>query len=60
VIALGDRILKKLHLAKIIVSAVASALVIFVVLKLGIPPPIMFYVIVAAIAAVNAAVWIFL
>ena len=55
-----DHILKKLHLAKIIVSAVASALVIFIVLKLGILPPIMFYVIGAAIAAVNAAVWIFL
>lgn len=53
-------VLKKLHLAKIIVSAVASALVIFVVLKLGIPPPFMFYVMGAAIAAVNAAVWIFL
>ena len=59
-IAERDHILKKLHLAKIIVSAVASALVIFVVLRLGIPPPLMFYVIGVAIAAVNAAVWIFL
>ena len=59
-IAERDHILKKLHLAKIIVSAVASALVIFIVLKLGIPPPFVFYVMGAAIAAVNVAVWLFL
>lgn len=55
-----DHLLKQLHLAKWIFSGLITAVIVLVCLKLGIPPPFVFYIAGAAVAGANAAIWIFL
>jgi hypothetical protein len=57
-IAERDHLLKKLHLAKLIVSALWIAIVAFVALK--IPPPLGFYIAGGLALAGAAAIWVWL
>jgi hypothetical protein len=55
-----DHLLKKLHFLKFGISAIVTLLIIFVMLRLGIPPPLSLYIGGAAIIAANVAIWTFL